>query len=176
MRYFHSSRGRAAQLFVCTCPCRGFDPRSTLLGRVNTSWRSLWRTTMVDGYQGSGFMTIGRHDTDTRPLVELEAHRSHRSPSFMSGVRASLTPAGAILFSHPFHRRLSLYSSPSEPIHLCTRRRRPLHCGSVSRARRHTGTIISPTHDLIPIPPKDPPVFWTLHNPPKSHRCLAFVY
>lgn len=32
---------------------------------------------------------------------------------------------------------------PSEPTHLCTRRLRPLHCGYVSRARRHTGTIIS---------------------------------
>lgn len=42
-----------------------------------------------DGYLGYGLMAIGdttRHKTTSD---ELEAHRSHRSPSFMSGVRAS---------------------------------------------------------------------------------------
>lgn len=34
------------------------------------------------------------------------------------------------------------FHHPSEPTHLRTRRLRPLYCGYVSRARRHTGIII----------------------------------
>lgn len=71
---------------------------------------------MVDGYKGSGSLTAGRHDTDTRPLAELEAHRSHRSPSFTSGVRASPTPSWLSLvfksFDSSIVRRIQ---HPSEP-------------------------------------------------------------
>jgi hypothetical protein len=68
------------------------------------------------------------------------------------------------------------YIPPSFPIPQRTRRRRPLNCGYVPRARRHTGIIVSSTTSLDHFDTvQGPPVCWTLYSP-LNRRCLTLVY
>lgn len=76
--------------------------RGHLAWTCDTSWSITRRTEDEDLIPRIRVDEYRRHDTDTRPLAELEAHRSCRSPSFTSGVRASPDLAGSLLFSHPF--------------------------------------------------------------------------
>lgn len=167
----------APRSFVFTIhPRRGSDPRST------SSWTRRQKLEILSEYDHgrwyrSGYTTAGRHDTDTRPLAELEAHRSHRSPSFTSGVRASPTQLGLSCFfifidSSIVRRTHHL----SEPTHLCTCRLRPLHCGYVSRARRHTGTIIPSLLISFRFRPRTFQSSGLYTTPRRVATGLAFVY
>jgi len=74
----------------------------------------------------------------------------------MSGVRALRHPAGTILFFFSFYT-VDCHHLPSHPTHPSAHlRRRPLNCGYVPRARRHTGIIVPSlrSHSNIPTSPR----------------------
>lgn len=79
-----------------------------------------------------------------------------------------------------FHFTQSIcHHLPSHPTHPSAHlRRRPLNCGYVPRARRHTGIIISPQrpHSVIPTPPR---TLWSsglCTFPTMSRRCPFHLF
>jgi len=83
--------------------------------------------------------TLARlHDTTQDRGPELEAHWSHAPLRAACVLRLAL---GTLLYYTLLNSRRFAFLCLIQLLHLRARRRRPLHCGTVSRASRHTGLI-----------------------------------